>query len=704
MASRSLGTLTIDLVAKTGMFEQGMDRAARNADKRMRDIQRKAKMFGIAVGASLGAVVVGGITAVVRNTMQAEQALAQLDAILKSTGEAAGYTREQLVSMASQLQSRSTFGSNEIIEAQTRLLSYSGILGENIPRAMQSVMDQATRLNISLSQSAETIGRALESPSKAAAALAQQGFGAAFTKEVRATIDALVAAGREADAQIMILEILEESYGGAAEAARGTFGGALKALRHTINDVMTGGSGDLVGLTQAVNDLNDALNDPGFRQGASWIKKSFFDMASDAARYIDPLTRELKGVGTVIEGMGVQAQAAGIQIAGMFKLSMDEIRRGQALMDQGGDMIGRGLRAALGPATRNPFGNVVSSVRSTYDQPRTADTSGLDISGKDKKKGLSDEEKAANRLQSAYESLMGSMHQRIALFGKESEEARVRYEIEHGSLKGVADALAEQAIQRAKQIDHMRQAHEAVQELARKEEEKTKAVEDGLKVGAQLLRDLQFENALMSKGNAARATAIQLYGMTAEAVAQYGEAIAQANRDIEASLDQIELMDGMRHEFADFFSDVVSGTKSVGDAFRDMLDNINRMIMQRISENWVEQLFGAMGTNQGGSAGGNWFSALAGLFGGGKAGGGVAAPWRMYEVNERGMEMATVGGRDYLLTGSKPVEITPSHRLGMGGSNVTNNFALAAPTSPKTQTQMAARVGYELRRSQRFGT
>src|SRR5690606_14245520 len=305
MASRSLGTLTIDLVAKTGMFEQGMDRAARSADKRMRDMQRKAKMFGIAIGASLGGIVAGGATALIRNTMQAEQAIAQLDAILKSTGEAAGYTRDQLISMAAEFQKSSTFGSNEIIEAQTRLLSYSGILGENIPRAMQSVMDQATRLNMSLSQSAETIGRALESPAKAAAALAQQGFGAAFTKEVRATIDALVAAGREADAQIMILEILEESYGGAAEAARNTFGGALSALKHTINDVLTGGSGDLDSLTQAVNDLNEALNSPGFREGTNKIKQAFVNLATDAANAIEPMMRELKGLSTIIEGMGV---------------------------------------------------------------------------------------------------------------------------------------------------------------------------------------------------------------------------------------------------------------------------------------------------------------------------------------------------------------------------------------------------------------
>lgn len=42
MSSRSLGTLTLDLIAKTGGFEAGMDKAARIADKRTRDIERQA--------------------------------------------------------------------------------------------------------------------------------------------------------------------------------------------------------------------------------------------------------------------------------------------------------------------------------------------------------------------------------------------------------------------------------------------------------------------------------------------------------------------------------------------------------------------------------------------------------------------------------------------------------------------------------------
>ena len=55
MASRSLGTLTVDLVAKSAGFEQGMDKAARAADKRFKDIARSAKQIGVAIGAAFAA-------------------------------------------------------------------------------------------------------------------------------------------------------------------------------------------------------------------------------------------------------------------------------------------------------------------------------------------------------------------------------------------------------------------------------------------------------------------------------------------------------------------------------------------------------------------------------------------------------------------------------------------------------------------------
>ncbi len=706
MATRSLGQLTIDLIAKIAGFEQGLERAARVADKRMKQIEASAKSAGLAIGA-IGGAVVTGVGVIVRNTMQAEKSLAQLDAILKSTGNAAGYTRDQLVSMAAEFQRTSTFSTNEIIDAQTRLLSYSGIVGENIPRAMQAVIDQSARLEMSLTQSAEVIGRALESPSKAAAALAQQGFGAAFTKEVRASIDALVAAGREGEAQIKILEILEESYGGAAEAARNTFGGALTALKNTLGDLLSGDDESLNGLTDAINELIKTLNDPDVRRGFQLIVNGATESATAVAR----LTSEFaKAVGRYREWL---ADAGRLPADMLDNIDQLEVRiRKLSQMQYGGGLLNDLRRAIFGGAIEEELRRAVArrNLLERYPNglpdfsnvtsgpiPRGGGGGG----GGGGRAGKSEAEKEAERLQRAYESMMESMRKRIALFGQEGEAARVRYEIEHGSLKALDDAKKQALLTEAQRIDQMErmaELQEAADRAARAEYER---IQEGLKYGKELLADLQFELELMRMTNAERATAIQLRGMEAEAVAEYGEAIARANRDIEESMKQMRLMDDMRGEFRNFFEDIISGAESVGDAFKNLINGIADAITRFVSQRLVEQLFGGFGTLQGGSTG--WLSAIAGLFGGRRASGGWTSPNTMYEVNERGIEMATVRGRDYLLTGNSPVEITPNHRLGFGGASIVNNFAFSAPTSPKTQSQVAARVGYEIRRAQRLG-
>lgn len=67
MASRSLGSLTIDLIAKTGLFQEGLDKGGRAAQKFASDVERQArsveasfdkafKAVGVAAVAGLGAV------------------------------------------------------------------------------------------------------------------------------------------------------------------------------------------------------------------------------------------------------------------------------------------------------------------------------------------------------------------------------------------------------------------------------------------------------------------------------------------------------------------------------------------------------------------------------------------------------------------------------------------------------------------------
>ena len=251
--------------------------------------------YGRKIGTAIryaGAAVVAGAALIIKNTMDAQRELAQLDAVLLSTGNAAGYTRDQLVAMAEGITQASTFSAGKITKAETRLLSYSGIAGTIFPQALQVAIDQAARLGMGLEQSAEAIGRALESPTKAAAALAQQGFGAAFTKSVRDAIKALEDAGDAAGAQQIVVDILNESYKGAAEAARNTLGGALEALKNNFNDLMTGDGGGegIVGTTAAINDLNATMSSAETKEAFGSMTAGLFSIGAAAAEALNGLT------------------------------------------------------------------------------------------------------------------------------------------------------------------------------------------------------------------------------------------------------------------------------------------------------------------------------------------------------------------------------------------------------------------------------
>lgn len=178
--------------------------------------------------------VVDGIKAIVKEGSDAEQELAQLEAALQATGRTSEFTAESLAAMRRQLQS-GLFDDGQISAAQVRLLSYTNIVGEQFPAAMQITIDQAQRLGMSLEQSAEVVGKALQTPSKAMESLSKQGF--TLDDSQKALIKQLEATGQVAKAQAIILDLLAESYGGAAAAAKvGTIAGLWKTATDRFKD------------------------------------------------------------------------------------------------------------------------------------------------------------------------------------------------------------------------------------------------------------------------------------------------------------------------------------------------------------------------------------------------------------------------------------------------------------------------------------
>ena len=226
-----------------------------SATKEWGDITKTAS--NLIAGALAGITIGAGFQKFIKETIDSQNEQAQLAAVLRSTGEAAGFTQQKLNDMAGALSGKSIFSAGDINEAQTRLLSYTGVVGEQFPRAIQNAIDMAQRLGTDVKSSAETIGKALDVPSQGLSALSKQGF--RFTESQKELVEKLEATGRAAEAQNIILDALESSYGGAAEAARNTLGGALAGLQNAFDDLMTGGDGGAEGLAKSINNLSDAL-------------------------------------------------------------------------------------------------------------------------------------------------------------------------------------------------------------------------------------------------------------------------------------------------------------------------------------------------------------------------------------------------------------------------------------------------------------
>lgn len=194
-----------------------------------------------------------------QGTISQERALAQVEARIKSTGGAAGLTAPQLAGMASSLQSVTTYADDAVSEMQALLLTFTKVSGDVFPAAQMAILNVATGMGTDLKSAAIQVGKALNDPVQGLTALSRGGV--QFSDAQEATIKRMVAMGDVAAAQKVILAELETQFGGAAVAARNTFGGALQALQISFGDLFEVSDG-LPELTAQIKSATAALKDP----------------------------------------------------------------------------------------------------------------------------------------------------------------------------------------------------------------------------------------------------------------------------------------------------------------------------------------------------------------------------------------------------------------------------------------------------------
>jgi len=180
----------------------------------------------------MGTAVLGWVQA----AAEAQLIGTQTDAVLLSTAGAAGMTKEALDALAAAFMNETTFEDDAILSAENVLLRYTSIGADVFPAATKAVLDMATAMSggliptgESLASTAVLIGKALDGDTAILTGL--QRAGVVFNDTEKEMIAGLIAAGREADAQRIILGKLDEKFGGSAVMVGTTVLGAVERLR-----------------------------------------------------------------------------------------------------------------------------------------------------------------------------------------------------------------------------------------------------------------------------------------------------------------------------------------------------------------------------------------------------------------------------------------------------------------------------------------
>ncbi len=465
----NLGTLTLDLIAKIGGFTGPLDQASRTAKKRAREIETSMTGAADAIKNAVATLAIGaGLNKVIQETVNFQNEQAQLAAVLRSTGEAAGYSQEQLNDMADAMSRASTLGAGDINQAQTTLLAFTGIVGEEFPRALQAAVDMAARTGMSVVSAAETIGRALDVPSKGLSALSKQGF--RFTEDQKKLAEFLEATGRTAEAQAIILGALEDSYAGAAEAARDTLGGALAALGNSFNDLLTGEDG-VEDATTAINEFSTTLSDPRIKEAFATITAGVFNVANAVAQALPRLTDfttwaaeelaaaiEGPAIGDIVRiedrldyltGIATKFQDAGRGVPTKVSAEIDELNyKLEASLQLQQEQQLASAAAAQAAVARAAAEKQAAAEKATTDAAAQAAlmqeaklTAAAEEARKKAEKASQQTAQAAQRRAEAIAQEIASLQEQVAVLGMTADEEKLfRLEV-----KGATDAQIEQA-------------------------------------------------------------------------------------------------------------------------------------------------------------------------------------------------------------------------------------------------------------------
>jgi len=236
------------------------------SQKKTEEFAKKATTHATAMGNSFktlgsilgGAAVLGVLYKIKTETEEYQKNQAKLNAVIASTGSAAGITAKSANDLAKQLSELTTIDDDLIVGAEAVLLRFRSMSKEAFPQATAAALDFAAATGKDLNAAALAVGKALDGQASGLTALNKAGAG--FTEQQKKQIVVMQKAGNTAGANKIIFDQMNKSFGGQAAAAASTLDGALNRISNslggiaaTIGDEATPG---FILLSKAISDAS----------------------------------------------------------------------------------------------------------------------------------------------------------------------------------------------------------------------------------------------------------------------------------------------------------------------------------------------------------------------------------------------------------------------------------------------------------------
>ncbi|HBO1052659.1 TPA: phage tail tape measure protein [Pseudomonas aeruginosa] len=479
MASRSLGTLTLDLIAKVGGFVAGMDAAERRSEKWRKEVEKNAAK----VGAAIGAATAAGITALAAltvSTVRNANEIANLASVANaSTTEFQKYAAGAKLVGIEQEKLADIF--KDVNDKVGDFLNTGGgalaDFFENVAPKVGVTADQFRNLS-----GPQALGLYVSSLEKAKVSQSDMTFyleaiasdATALLPLLRNNAEGFKAFGDAAQAAGAILD--EKTIKSASE---------LQAATWLVEQSTTGLKNQLTSaLIPVLSDFATKLLDVS-TDGTSMVAVGEFLVTTLklVAGAAVATVGAFQLVGKSIAGAAAVASSAfegitWLEIASgpagwakRFVQNLDGVKASTSVFAE--DMVGSGKKIVevlefIGNAGTGDVNGRVKELAKLLDDLRKKNKTGtFEAPGKEA-------QAAAKKLQSAYETVEQSYQRQIALINTEvdkrkdaTEVAKLQFEIESGKLVGINAEQQKRLNGLAEELDRLKQLKQANEDAAK---------------------------------------------------------------------------------------------------------------------------------------------------------------------------------------------------------------------------------------------